>query len=1001
MQIQTTMKRILNIARLTTATATRHAVRRAGRALLLLLLPINAYAQGGYVCGEVTDAYLQEGLPNVVAELLRADSSVVAADTSRYQIIERTDVRGVYSKDIDRYSGATFKIPAPSEGKYILRLSLEGYETKCVDIVAQFSRRTLKSDAGSFVMFPRRKDTELGLATVTTTRIQMYHKGDTLIYNADAFNTPEGSMLDELVRRLPGVEFRDGRLYAQGKFVENILISGKDFFNGDPNAALQNLPAYVVSKLKFYDKAGEMSETMERDMHDKSYVMDVHLKRDYQGVWMVNPSVGYGTNDRYQGLLFVMRFDERQNFFLSADINNLGQEREATEVGTGIEAYQNRRMTNKFVRGSYSIYPSSKFSFSATAGYKHQSFRTDEETDTETYLADGNLFTRERSRQKTGLTNLEGDVQASWRPRKGRYFKWDYSVNFTRQTLNSLDRAARFTANPEDYMAEGALDSVFAGEVPAAIAPLLAYRLQQEQQSNTHNLRQKAQTEMHFAVGDNLLKLSFGWNGRRATTERTQHYDLRYAADNAGEDDYRNRYYDVTDKNNDYAAAAEFFRKYIDTDRRNGQFTLAYDYDHRRESDLNLLYSLEQLADWGLDSDRPLGMLPAADVLLSCLNAEDSYDRTVRRRRHTLTAKWLHEWQMADSTWMKLDASLPLSYSSRTMSYWRNSASYPVSTRSFLTEPRFSWTYAPVPNDKNGRRALWQLEYAMRTNEPAIYYFATLRDAADPLNISIGNPDLENEQTHNLALSYRHNNLERQREVGTRLEYRAVRNALAMNSAYDTQTGVRTYQPTTVNGNYQLGAEVSFSAPLNKTRTLRFNTRTQGRYSESANLNTTAQDDPTAARTETRAVIVSETLGLTLTPSSKLRLSASVDGSWNRIYSTDQSFTTLNVFNVTYKAGLTASLPWQLEFDTYINWRTRYGYSNDANNGSNVMWNAELSRPLLPNKLYVSLQANDILHNKRRVNMETNSWGRVEYYSHLTTPAYIMLNLTYRLSFTD
>lgn len=70
---------------------------------------------------------------------------------------------------------------------------------------------------------------ELGEATVTATHIKMYHKGDTLIYNADAFQTADGSMLDDLVRQLPGVEMRDGRIYAQGKFVESILISGKDF----------------------------------------------------------------------------------------------------------------------------------------------------------------------------------------------------------------------------------------------------------------------------------------------------------------------------------------------------------------------------------------------------------------------------------------------------------------------------------------------------------------------------------------------------------------------------------------------------------------------------------------------------------------------------------------------------------------------------------------------------------------------------------------------------
>lgn len=437
-----------------------------------------AVAQNGYVRGEVSDAYLQEGVPKVEAALLRTDSSVVATAISKWQIIEDKDTHGNTSGVADRHSGAEFRLKAPAEGEYILRLSLKGYETKYTNLSVKFNRRTQTFDAGGFAMFPESK--KLGEATVTATRIKMYHKGDTLIYNADAFQTAEGSMLDDLVRQLPGVEMRDGRIYAQGKFVESILISGKDFFRGDPNAALQNLPAYVVSKLKFYDKSGEMSETMGRDMHDKSYVMDVHLKRDYQGVWLLNPSIGYGTHDRYEGMLFLMRFDERQNFTISADFNNIGKVRETNELCTTSDDMPDRRLTNQYVKGTYYIEPSSKFRFSASGGYKHQSYRMENETSSETYLANGNLFTRELSSQKTGLTNVQADLMAALRPRKGRYFKLDYALSYNKQHLNSLDRAARFTANPDGLVAGSALDSAFSLNVPTALAPLLAYRLQQE-----------------------------------------------------------------------------------------------------------------------------------------------------------------------------------------------------------------------------------------------------------------------------------------------------------------------------------------------------------------------------------------------------------------------------------------------------------------------------------------------------------------------------------------
>ena len=78
-------------------------------------------------------------------------------------------------------------------------------------------------------------------------------KGDTIVYNADAFELSEGSMLDQLTGQLPGVKIeRGGVITINGNKVSSMLINGKDLFNGDVQKAMENLPAYIVSKVKAY-----------------------------------------------------------------------------------------------------------------------------------------------------------------------------------------------------------------------------------------------------------------------------------------------------------------------------------------------------------------------------------------------------------------------------------------------------------------------------------------------------------------------------------------------------------------------------------------------------------------------------------------------------------------------------------------------------------------------------------------------------------------------------
>lgn len=119
-------------------------------------------------------------------------------------------------------------------------------------------------DIGNVFMQKRpRKEIQLGEATVKATKLMMVMKGDTLVYNADAFQLAEGSMLDKLIAMLPGVELKkDGVIMVNGRRVERLLVNGEDFFTGSPKVALENLPAYTVDKVKVYERMNDRDRAL-------------------------------------------------------------------------------------------------------------------------------------------------------------------------------------------------------------------------------------------------------------------------------------------------------------------------------------------------------------------------------------------------------------------------------------------------------------------------------------------------------------------------------------------------------------------------------------------------------------------------------------------------------------------------------------------------------------------------------------------------------------------
>ena len=167
---------------------------------------------------------------------------------------------------------------------------------------------------------------------MTATKVKFYSKGDTLVFNADAFQLQEGSMLDALIRQLPGVELKsDGRILVNGKQVESLLLNGEDFFKGNNQIMLDNLPTYMVKDVQVYKKDGALSEMLGQSAGDKQMVMDIKLKKQYSIGWIGNVEAGGGTAERYLAKLFGMRFTNHSRLSFYGSLNNVNEFRRPGE----------------------------------------------------------------------------------------------------------------------------------------------------------------------------------------------------------------------------------------------------------------------------------------------------------------------------------------------------------------------------------------------------------------------------------------------------------------------------------------------------------------------------------------------------------------------------------------------------------------------------------------------------------------------------------------------
>lgn len=295
----------------------------------------------------------------------------------------------------------------------------------------------------------------------------------------------------------------------------------------------------------------------------------------------------------------------------------------------------------------------------------------------------------------------------------------------------------------------------------------------------------------------------------------------------------------------------------------------------------------------------------------------------------------------------------------------------------------------------NGQKIRTEIEtnYSFTKNVPSIYnQLGTINDS-DPTNIYINNPGLKKPRTHSVNARYARFHNQRHNNVVLYASYGRTDNAIAQARLYNRATGVSTWMPKNINGNWNTYESVQYSMPFGKKESFQFQTVTTASYVHSV-------DYASESETLERSVVNNLTLGEQLALSYRVgKHTFGIRGSlsWLNSRSAREGYDDISAFDITAGANTTLNLPMNWQITTDLNLYNRSGYSDHTLNTSNWVWNTSVAKTILKGNLTFRLNAVDILKQISNVQNSVNAQGRTETWVN-SQPRYVMLHVVYRFN---
>ena len=885
------------------------------------------------VQGSIVDNFTNKGLDSVLVTLIANDSTMLSTCMS--------DEEGSYMFEISK------------TGKYIIKAERKGYETSYMNC-------ELRSQREFFVAvncIRMDKVYQLREVTVTSTKIKMVMRGDTIVYNADAFNLPEGSMLDALVSKLPGAKLtKNGEIFVNGKKIESLLVNGNGFFSGNPKVALENLPAYTVNKIKVYNQDGAASRIMRRDMGDKSYVMDVRLKKEYSTGYLGNLEGGLGSEKRYKLKAIGQRFSERDMLHIYSDINNINLDQRAALGGedNSPQSNPNGRIAKKeFGLQAYRTFRGEMQNFVSTSNtYCHTGNDMEVKTTGQTFLPTGDSFNRSNLYSTSSSDHLASNNQ----------FHIGNMLNNRMYTGTSLNISYHHNRGFGSNQSETSDDS-------SVLNNLLSFK-----SIESKNLDLSFQNEEGLKVIADMIRADVGFAYNRNTQKTFTLDDVQYPS-GALPRDYRNNFRDLTHQH--FTANGDVSYDY---GLRNADIVLEYNYRYTFNKSDNMLYRLDKLS--GRDSSQ-FDLLPSAiDALVQVKDGGNSYLFHEYRNEHTIRLSGREIPVKFLAATVKFE--MPIHFVNANLYYDRMGRHHVGKGEAFFN---------PSLNIRRWKEHwTWTFDANMASELPDLTNMVNYQDDSDPLNIRLGNSTLRNIHYYNTNVSVEYRG-SRQRMGNINIGYQQTDNAVAYGLTFDKNTGVSIIKPQSVNGNWRMNFNMGYTQAVDNAHKWSVDNQLSADYNHNVDL-ATVDGYMDSQRSIVHNYRLDDNFKVNFRPDDRNEICLHAGGTYYLIKGERSGFEDIKAGD--YRIGMNAqvALPWKFNLTTDMTMYARRGYQSSDMNTTDWMWNAQITRSFLNGRLISKLSGFDILHQLSNTQYAVNAQGRTETW-HNSIPRYVMLSLAW------
>jgi len=852
-----------------------------------------AQAKQGQVKGLLTDKSTNQALVDASVALLYARDSSIAASAF-------TDKKGAFNLD---------GLPA---GNYKLYISFLGYQPLLQSVSISTEHNVVNLGA-----IPLQKTGfTLGEVEITEIKPPIRIKKDTLEFNAGSFKTRENAMVEELLKKLPGVEVdKDGTIKAQGETVKKILVDGKPFFGNDTKLTTRNLPADIVDKIQLIDKKSDQAQFTGINDGETEKAINITIKKDRKKGLFGQASAGYGSDERFAANASLNRFREGQQLSLLAsgnNVNNLGYtDLNALQFG-GRGAARGMRvaMNNAGGNGANGI------SRNWTAGVNYSQdlskklkisgsyYYNDSRTENQRTSARQNLLPDTTYYYNTNARSLSNNANHNFNMR----------VEYEIDSMQSLIVSPNFNYSTNNGYQENQYES-------------LGGKRQLVNRGTTQNI--SSGTAPNFMT-DVLYRKKFHKPGRTFTAN----FNIGY--NNSDQENFnRSNNYFIKPNGESYTDSIDQ-RNDITNRGFNGGLRLIYTEPIFEDRFLEFTYA------WNHN-------FTASDKF--------TYDYNVSKRAYDHLNDSLSN--SFENTFSTHQAGISIRTQKKVYDYsaglniqLSNLDNNNISLHNHLQQHTVNFFPSASFNYSFGNSRRLRFFYRGATQQPSVSQLQPVPDNSNPLYIQLGNPDLKPSFNNNFSVGYNTFDPATMRGLFANVSAAFTSNKIINANSFDS-LGRQVSQPVNVNGSYNLNGNLVHTFPIKKEHTS---------INATTNFNMNRDISFTnGTKGSTRNFTVTQGLSFNYVYKELFDFATAAGASYNGArYSVQQNNNT-NYFNYSFSLDFNINLPLGfiagVDLDYMLNTGLAAGYNQDV-----TMLNAFISKSVFRNKQgLIKLQGFDLL----------------------------------------